>query len=160
MRSTFRLLAAVKPARYLEPGHRTGLTGIFTHNSPRSTLLAVYNSTLEKLKAVPESSLYRQSVEAVTKHRMALVEGMVPPGYKEWKAKATKTMAEVPDDFRIRSGLPTGSPARKIKVGNHTVIVTEIHEVEDPRDEPSYEDDMEKFEVVDGKPSVPLTAEQ
>jgi len=88
MRGTFRLLAAVKPARYLEAGVPTGLTGVYTHSSPRPTLMFLYSSILEKLSAVPESSVYRQSVEALTKHRMGLIEATKPPGYEEWLAKA------------------------------------------------------------------------
>lgn len=96
MRRTLRLLASVsvKPVRHLEPGRPTGLTGLYTHPSPRSTLLYLYSSTLDKLKAVPEHSVYRQSVEALTKHRMAIVEAAVPPGYEEWAAKARKIIAD------------------------------------------------------------------
>ncbi|KAK3352354.1 ETC complex I subunit conserved region-domain-containing protein [Lasiosphaeria hispida] len=94
MRRTFRLLASVKPARYLEAGTPTGLTGMFTHPSPRSTLLFLYRSTLDKLKVIPEHSLYRQSVEALTKHRMAIVESTVPPGYEEWATKARQLLAD------------------------------------------------------------------
>ncbi|KAM7195635.1 putative nadh-ubiquinone oxidoreductase [Naviculisporaceae sp. PSN 640] len=97
MRRTFRLLAAVKPARYLEPGVPTGLTGLRTHPSPRGTLLYLYSSTLEKIQAAPEHSLYRQSVEAVTKHRKALVESVVPEGYAAWEEKAAKLIEQHPD---------------------------------------------------------------
>ncbi|KAK5653865.1 hypothetical protein OQA88_7789 [Cercophora sp. LCS_1] len=94
MRRTFRLLASVKPARYLEAGRPTGLTGLYTHPSPRSTLLYLYSSTLDKLKAVPEHSVYRQSVEALTKQRMAIVEAAVPPGYEEWAVRARKIIVD------------------------------------------------------------------
>ncbi|ROW09664.1 hypothetical protein VMCG_02493 [Cytospora schulzeri] len=99
MRRTFRLLASVKPARYLEAGAPTGLTGLSTNPSPRSTLLFLYSTTIDKLKAVPESSVYRQSVEALTKHRMGLVEGVKPAGYDEWLAKAHQTLEKHPDYF-------------------------------------------------------------
>ncbi|KAI1110789.1 ETC complex I subunit conserved region-domain-containing protein [Nemania sp. NC0429] len=101
MRRTLRLLANVKPARYLEAGNPTGLTGLFTHSSPRSTLLYVYSRTLEKLQQFPESSLYRKSVEAQTKHRMAIVEAAEPPGYSEWAQRAQKIIEENPEDFDI-----------------------------------------------------------
>lgn len=105
MRRTFRLLASVKPARYLEAGTPTGLTGLYTHPSPRSTLLFLYSTTLDKLKAVPEHSVYRQSVEALTKHRMAIVEGAVPPGYDEWAAKARKLLADEIEQKKTREAL-------------------------------------------------------
>ncbi|KAI0135983.1 ETC complex I subunit conserved region-domain-containing protein [Hypoxylon sp. NC0597] len=101
MRRTLRLFAAVKPARYLEPGAPTGLTGLYTHSSPRSTLLYLYTRTLEKLQQLPESSLYRQSVEALTKHRLSSVEAVEPPGYAEWAAKARKIAEANPREFQV-----------------------------------------------------------
>ncbi|ROW05291.1 hypothetical protein VSDG_00131 [Cytospora chrysosperma] len=103
MRRTFRLLASVKPVRYLEAGTPTGLTGLHATSSPRSTLLFLYSSTIDKLKAVPESSVYRQSVEALTKHRMSIVEGVKPAGYDEWLAKAQQTLDEHPEYFSEQS---------------------------------------------------------
>ncbi|POS76767.1 hypothetical protein DHEL01_v204832 [Diaporthe helianthi] len=100
MRGTIRLLASVKPVRFLEPGAPTGLTGLFANPSPRATLLYLYSSTLERLQAVPETSLYRQSVEAVTKHRMSLVESVKPSGYDEWLAKAQQTLEKHPEHFK------------------------------------------------------------
>lgn len=99
MRGTLRLLASVKPVRYLEAGAPTGLTGLRTNPSPRSTLLYLYNRTLDKLANVPETSLYRQSVEAVTKHRLGLVQGVKPTGYDEWAAKAREFIQQHPQEF-------------------------------------------------------------
>ena len=104
MRRTFRQLAAVKPARYLESGSPTGLTGLFTHPAPRATLLYLYSSTLDKLKEIPESSLYRQSTEALTKHRMAIVSAVEPEGYKEWSEKAKRIVDEHPEVFNTPEG--------------------------------------------------------
>ncbi|KAI0505772.1 ETC complex I subunit conserved region-domain-containing protein [Xylaria bambusicola] len=101
MRRTLRLLADIKPARYLEAGNPTGLTGLYTHSSPRSSLLFLYSHTLDKLQKFPESSLYRKSVEAQTKHRMSIVEAAVPPGYQEWAERAQKTVKENPGQFSI-----------------------------------------------------------
>ncbi|KAJ1331905.1 NADH-ubiquinone oxidoreductase subunit [Microdochium nivale] len=103
MRQTLRLLAGVKPARYLTPGNPTGLAGLYTHSSPRSSLIYIYSKTLDKLKDIPESSVYRQSVEAVTKHRLAIIEAAVPPGYEEWAANAAKVIRENPGEFEIRA---------------------------------------------------------
>jgi NADH dehydrogenase (ubiquinone) 1 alpha subcomplex subunit 5 len=87
MRAAARLFASVKPGQFLEAGAPTGLTGLLTHPSPRSTLLYHYNSTLDKLKQIPESSVYRQSTEALTKHRLQVVEQSKPAGWDEWQEK-------------------------------------------------------------------------
>ncbi|TVY53206.1 NADH-ubiquinone oxidoreductase 29.9 kDa subunit [Lachnellula suecica] len=102
MRRTLRLLATVKPARYLESGTPTGLAGLLTHPSPRSALLYLYSRTLDSLSSIPETSLYRQSTEALTKHRMSIVSGVEPAGYKEWAAKAKVVMAEHPGAFEVQ----------------------------------------------------------
>ncbi|KAI1312376.1 ETC complex I subunit conserved region-domain-containing protein [Xylaria venustula] len=117
MRRTLRLLADVKPAaaRYLEAGNPTGLTGLYTHSSPRSSLLFLYSRTLEKLQQFPESSLYRKSVEAQTAHRMAIVEAAVPPGYDEWARRAQKAIDEHPEQFSIAtSARVDGAKALKV----------------------------------------------
>ncbi|KAJ5915904.1 ETC complex I subunit [Penicillium verhagenii] len=98
MKSTLRLLANVKP-RYLEPFAPTGLTGLFTHPSPRPTLIFLYTNTLQKLQSFPESSAYRQSVEALTRHRLQIVESQKPPGFDTWLERAKKTIGAEPERF-------------------------------------------------------------
>lgn len=124
MRPALRLLASIKPvtgssaARYLEPGAPTGLTGLLTNPSPRSTLLYLYASTLDKLSAIPESSLYRQSVEAVTKHRLSLVKAVKPAGYDEWHQRALAALERHPEYFAAADGtsrpLKDGSAAASV----------------------------------------------
>mmetsp|Transcript_12043 Transcript_12043/g.20572 ORF Transcript_12043/g.20572 Transcript_12043/m.20572 type:complete len:134 (+) Transcript_12043:100-501(+) len=41
----------------------------------RNTLLDIYRETLELVKAIPPTAVYRVNVEKTTKHRMLLVEG-------------------------------------------------------------------------------------
>lgn len=134
MRRTFRLLAAVKPARYLEPGAPTGLTGLRTHPSPRGTLLYLYSSTLDKLQSAPEHSLYRQSVEALTKHRKALVESVVPEGYAEWEEKAAKLIEEHPDLVSLKRNAD-GSHRLAVegKSANATFVVSHTPRFKDER---------------------------
>ncbi|KAL2761255.1 hypothetical protein ACRALDRAFT_2093603 [Sodiomyces alcalophilus JCM 7366] len=136
MRTTLRLLANIRPARYLEPGTPTGLTGLWTHNNPRSALLYIYSNTLEKLRSFPESSLYRQSVESLTKHRLAVVESITPPGYDAWKVE-TNELSRIldlnPEGFRVSSGRVDGSEASFIKLGNKTFVVRKEHEEGDVR---------------------------
>ncbi|KAJ9194928.1 hypothetical protein DTO164E3_7132 [Paecilomyces variotii] len=100
MRSALRLLANVKPGRYLEPFTPTGLTGLVTHPSPRPTLIYLYTTTLEKLKAFPESSAYRQATEALTRHRLQIVESTKPPGFETWLERVKKTVEAEPDRFQ------------------------------------------------------------
>ncbi|KAL2267491.1 hypothetical protein VTJ83DRAFT_4768 [Remersonia thermophila] len=138
MRATFRLFAAVRPAaaRYLEPGTPTGLTGLYTHPSPRSALLYLYKTTLEKLQGVPEHSVYRQSVEAVTKHRLSLVEGVVPAGYDEWAERARKLLEQHPDQFSGRHGdRVSGARAIRVDRGGDAFVVRHVPQKADIRDE-------------------------
>lgn len=128
MRPTFRVLA-----RYLEPGTPTGLAGLWTHSTPRSTLLYLYGTTLNKLQSIPETSLYRQSVEAVTKHRMGLVEQIEPPGYSEWAARAKELVSKNPEQFRVASGRVDGSEARTVKLGDRVFVIGAKHEAGDIR---------------------------
>jgi len=104
MRPAIRLLASVQRsgggAQFLEPGAPTGLTGLLTHSSPRSTLLYLYSTTLDKLKQFPESSVYRQSTEALTKHRMSIVEKTKPAGLEEWQTRVQKVVEKNPEAFR------------------------------------------------------------
>jgi len=101
MRATLRLLAAVKPGRYLEAGNPTGLTGLFNHPTPRPALLYLYGSTLDKLKAFPEHSVYRKSTEALTKHRMSIIQSIEPEGYEEWAKEAAEKIEKHPEAFKL-----------------------------------------------------------
>lgn len=144
MRRTLRQLAASKPARYLEAGSPTGLTGLFTHAAPRSTLLYLYSSTLDKLAEFPESSLYRQSTEALTKHRMSIVNGIVAEGYNEWSEKAKKLIAENPEVFNTPEGgvaHDSGKHLKETKGGLHFVTTREEEEVDYTREEWDGEED-------------------
>jgi NADH dehydrogenase (ubiquinone) 1 alpha subcomplex subunit 5 len=138
MRRTFRLLAAAKPARYLEPYTPTGLTGLHTHPAPRSTLIYLYSSTLEKLKAFPESSVYRQSVEGITKLRLDIITKAVPEGYEEWAARAKKVIAEHPEVFNTPEGQVSHDNEKHIKktIDGRSFVTTKADkEVDDLLDE-------------------------
>ncbi|CAD0043590.1 unnamed protein product [Aureobasidium pullulans] len=77
MRPSTRLLA--QATRYLTPGAPTGLTG---------------------LKQFPEHSVYRQSVEALTKHRLSIVESVKPEGLEEWQSRVRSVVEAHPNAFR------------------------------------------------------------
>jgi NADH dehydrogenase (ubiquinone) 1 alpha subcomplex subunit 5 len=100
MRSTSRLLATVKSAtKYLEPNTPTGLTGLITHPSPRPALIWTYRETLKKLTQIPKNSVYRQSAEALTKHRLEIVETTKPEGYEQWLERVQKQIAASPKAY-------------------------------------------------------------
>jgi ETC complex I subunit conserved region len=96
MRGTLRLLAKVQPGKFLEPNAPTGLTGILTHPQPRPTLIYTYNQILNKLKAIPESSVYRQSTEAITKSRLKIIQDTKPAGYEEWMSRVKAEVEKHP----------------------------------------------------------------
>jgi NADH dehydrogenase (ubiquinone) 1 alpha subcomplex subunit 5 len=93
MRAASRLLASAKSVRLLEVGSPTGLTGLVAHPSPHSTLVYLYNSTLDKLKQFPENSVYRQATENLTKRRLQIVEKVKPAGFDEWQNRVEKQLA-------------------------------------------------------------------
>lgn len=139
MRSTFRLLANVKPGRYLEPFVPTGLTGLNTHPSPRPTLIYLYQSALQKLKNFPESSVYRQSTEALTRHRLQIIESTKPPGFDAWLERARKTVEAEPERFRSLLSADGSYAAAQLSDGS-----------DDPRGE---EWDGEPFEIASESPA-------
>lgn len=159
MRTVSRLLASVKPARFLEPGNPTGLTGLFTHDAPRSTLLFLYGLTLDKLKAIPEHSVYRQSAERIIKHRMKIVESIKAKGYDEWAQRAEKMFEEHPHIFNS-----TASGPRRLVSHGRPTFITAQHEVEEDEQDAEWdgeeeqrnqgEDEDQPLQWVDGKDGV------
>ncbi|KIX02437.1 uncharacterized protein Z518_08378 [Rhinocladiella mackenziei CBS 650.93] len=100
MRATSRLFATVKSAsKYLEPNVPTGLTGLSTHPSPRPALIYTYRQTLTKLAQLPKSSVYRQSAEALTKHRLEIIESTKPEGYDAWLERVHKQIEANPSAY-------------------------------------------------------------
>lgn len=140
MQAARRLLAAVKPSAFLEPGAPTGLTGLYTHRSPRSALIYAYNSTLDKLKQVPETSVYRQSTEALTKHRLKIVESYLPTGYEAWQDEVASYVAKNQRVFE-RHGLGT-----QHKVNGLTFL--KIRRVEEPTEEDEWDKDPSAAQPV------------
>ncbi|WVF70227.1 hypothetical protein IAT40_005016 [Kwoniella sp. CBS 6097] len=68
-RATRTLFTALKPIKV-----STGITGLEPHPNPLPALKSIYSSTLSQLSTLPQASVYRQAVEALTKHRLAVVE--------------------------------------------------------------------------------------
>jgi len=67
----------------------TGITGLAVHHDPIPALTSAYTKTLELLKTLPESSVYRQATEALTQHKLDVVNGAIGDA-----AKAEKDLDE------------------------------------------------------------------
>ncbi|CAD6885216.1 unnamed protein product [Tilletia controversa] len=52
----------------------TEIFGINVHPSPLTELRETYKSTLSTLNALPEGTVYRQATEALTSHRLSVIE--------------------------------------------------------------------------------------
>ncbi|KAG9314395.1 Ndufa5, NADH-ubiquinone oxidoreductase subunit [Chiua virens] len=53
----------------------TGITGLAVHPNPLPELAETYQTTLSALSTIPPTSVYRQGVEALTKHKLNIVQG-------------------------------------------------------------------------------------
>ena len=143
MRDTLRLLAVVKPSRYLQAGDPTGLTGLFNHAAPRSTLLYTYGAILDKLKAFPDHSVYRQSTEALTKHRMKIIESIKPEGYDEWEKRAAEKMEKYPEAFQ-----PGGYYPHQSVGGQDFVTVSQQNDEDEDEEEATLDSAQRPAEVA------------
>lgn len=77
MRTALRLLSQVPAYAAGQRGSKltTGITGLPVHPNPLPVLLETYRSTLSSLQAhIPAGVVYRQSAEAITQHRISVVE--------------------------------------------------------------------------------------
>ncbi|TDL28477.1 NADH2 dehydrogenase [Rickenella mellea] len=52
----------------------TGVTGLARHSNPLPALEDTFRSTLSRLANIPESSVYRQSVQALTERKLDIVQ--------------------------------------------------------------------------------------
>lgn len=52
----------------------TGITGLSVHQNPLPELTQTYEKTLSALQSIPESSVYRQGVEALTQRKLAVIK--------------------------------------------------------------------------------------
>lgn len=53
----------------------TGITGLKVHANPLPELIKTYESTLTTLSTLPPTAVYRQSTEALTRHKLNIVRG-------------------------------------------------------------------------------------
>jgi len=52
----------------------TSLTGLAVHPNPLPELTKAYESTLNMLSTIPETSVYRQGVEALTRNKLIIIQ--------------------------------------------------------------------------------------
>jgi len=52
----------------------TGITGLAVHPNPLPDLIKTYESTLSILSTIPQTSVYRQGTEALTRHKLNMVQ--------------------------------------------------------------------------------------
>lgn len=52
----------------------TGITGLSVHPNPLPELTKTYESTLATLSSIPQTSVYRQGVEALTHRKLKIVQ--------------------------------------------------------------------------------------
>ena len=75
MRFTRALRQAEEVLVKAASGYPTGIAGLYQHPNPRPALISLYNHTLTLLDTkYPKTSIYRQSIEALTKNRLNIVE--------------------------------------------------------------------------------------
>ncbi|KAI0724511.1 NADH2 dehydrogenase [Cerioporus squamosus] len=52
----------------------TGIVGLRVHQDPLPALKQTYEATLQTLSAIPQTSVYRQGTEALTLHKLKVLE--------------------------------------------------------------------------------------
>ncbi|KAG9294528.1 hypothetical protein G9A89_008639 [Geosiphon pyriformis] len=101
----------------------TGLYGLPVHSNPRPHLIKTYNETLKILSELPSTAVYRQATEALTQHRLSVVEATenveeieknIAAGQIEeiiWQAEDEKKLSEKIKEWRPWQPLETPPPA-------------------------------------------------
>jgi NADH dehydrogenase (ubiquinone) 1 alpha subcomplex subunit 5 len=69
-RATYRIAQAAQTFK-----RTTGIKGLAVHPNPLPELAKTYETTLATLSSIPSSSVYRQSVEALTQRKLKIVQG-------------------------------------------------------------------------------------
>ncbi|EKM83847.1 NdufA5, NADH-ubiquinone oxidoreductase ETC complex subunit [Agaricus bisporus var. burnettii JB137-S8] len=54
----------------------TGVTGLAVHPNPLPELIKTYESTISILSSIPQTSVYRQGTEALTRHKLNIVQAV------------------------------------------------------------------------------------
>ncbi|ANB14054.1 hypothetical protein AWJ20_5010 [Sugiyamaella lignohabitans] len=98
----------------------TGITGIWQHPNPRPALVKVYEHTLSLLSSkFPTESVYRQSVENLTKARKQIVEENEVGEVIEQKIGAgliEEILEQAAEEFRLAEYLADQKPWEELEV--------------------------------------------
>lgn len=73
--ATSTMLRLTRPLLQQALKSSTGITGLAVHPNPLPDLTKTYESTLSALHEIPKSSVYRQSVEALTLNKLKILKG-------------------------------------------------------------------------------------
>ncbi|KAJ2760819.1 hypothetical protein IWQ57_006205, partial [Coemansia nantahalensis] len=92
----------------------TGIVGVPVNPAARARLLELYSTTLAEVKAkIPAAAVYRQSVEAVTAHRLKIVESNDDPAAIEQLVNAgqiEELVGQAEDELRLVSRMAEWKP--------------------------------------------------
>lgn len=103
LRFTRPLLQAVART----PKTTTGFVGLPVHSDPLPALSKTYKSTLTLLESIPETSIYRQGVQALTAKKLAVVEAATEDGGVErveqelGEGQIEEILLVAQDEFRL-----------------------------------------------------------
>lgn len=86
----------------------------------------LYSSTLSKLQQIPESSVYRQSTEALTKQRLSIVEAAIPEGFEAWQSRIQQKIDSNPQVLEV-----FGQYVKKTPDGKVIVLPREVNETDE-----------------------------
>jgi len=100
MFATRRVLQAVVASVPARQKTTTGLTGIKVHPDPLPALRDTYSAILQLVRSVPHSALYRQSLEALLTHKLAIVQSALEKDGPT-EAAVTRVEKEIGDGQQI-----------------------------------------------------------
>lgn len=73
--ATSTMFRLTRPVLHQVIKKTTGITGLAVNPNPLPELTETYQATLSVLSSIPSTSVYRQGVEALTKHKLNIVQG-------------------------------------------------------------------------------------
>lgn len=76
-------MRASTATKYMRTKRTTNIAGLEIHPDPLPELVSTYTHTLNVLKGLPESAVFRQSSEAVTQQRLDIVKEAMTPTSRE-----------------------------------------------------------------------------
>ncbi|KAI3661806.1 hypothetical protein MP638_003814 [Amoeboaphelidium occidentale] len=105
--------------RILLAAKTTGISGLPVHPAPRSALIGLFNDTLKALDKIPQDAVYRQSVTALTNHRLKIVESTENVKEIEEKLAAGRieqVIIQAQDELKLVHKMAEWKPWEKLEV--------------------------------------------